>query len=165
MSLSFHLGVVDIPYSQALAAQARRTTRWRQGKRPWQAMNGTQTTGDVAEILEARYGVMAAFYELHGQDIADEVTEVMKGKLESLMMGSPPPNRLFEEGDLSGVEEMFRSMLDRQELDGRLPGVPTGASLRGVNHRMMNPYARRGARPSFIDTGLYQASFRAWVDE
>jgi hypothetical protein len=38
------------------------------------------------------------------------------------------------------------------------------AALHGVSHRFKHPYARRARRPSFIDTGLYQNSFAAWVD-
>jgi len=43
-----------------------------------------------------------------------------------------------------------------------------------VSHRFANPthrrvkgagLVRRAPRPSFIDTGLYQASFKAWVTE
>jgi len=44
-----------------------------------------------------------------------------------------------------------------------IPGVPTKAALRGVNHRLKHPYRRRGARPSFVDTSLYMSSFKAWA--
>lgn len=160
------LGVADVPYSQALSAQAARTMRWRLGKRPWQRLAGTQTTGDVAQILEARYAIMENFWEMHGEAIADSLAEVMRGNLENLMMGAPLPDRLFAEGDLSRIEEMFREMLDRQELDGRVAGVPTDAARRGVNPRLMHPYAKDNPeRPSFIASGLYQSSMRAWVEE
>jgi len=42
------------------------------------------------------------------------------------------------------------------------PGVPTRAALMGVNSRLKKRRGKR--RPSFRDTGLYQASFMAWVD-
>jgi len=162
--MRLHLGVVDVPYSQAIPAVTKRALRWRYGKKPWQRLGGTTTTGDVAKILEARYGVMATFYELHGDAVARTLEDVIGGKLESLMMGAPLSDRIFEEGDLSPVEQEFRQFLDGREMDGRA-GVPTAAAQRGVNHRLAHPYARREARPSFIDTGLYQASMRAWVSD
>ena len=139
--MRLHLGVIDVPYSSR------------------------QTTGDVAEILEARYGIMEKFVELHQDDVAAAVDEAVRGKLENLLMGGPSGDLLFAEGDLSEVEELFREMLDKEELNGVVPGVPTAASLKGVNHRLRRPYVKRGPRPSFIDTGLYQASMRAWVEE
>ena len=159
---------MDIPYAQAMTAPERRTARWKM-KRPWphQGRFTTITTGDVAEILEALYGNARHFYDIHGQEIADEVGEVMQGKLESLLMGGPLPSgdSLFEHGELSNIEEMFREMLDKRELDGVADGVPTRAAQRGVNHRLRHPYLRSNpARPSFIDTGLYSANFRVWSD-
>lgn len=153
-----HLGVNDIPYARAQAAQRRGA------KRALSAISST-STGDVAEILEHRYGVMGKFWELHGQECADDLAEVMAGKLEDLMMGGPAPERLLEDSDTGKIEERFREMLDKRELDGKVDGVPTAASLAGVNHRLSHPYARREARPSFIDTGLYQANMRAWIEE
>jgi hypothetical protein len=29
---------------------------------------------------------------------------------------------------------------------------------------MKQPLKKRKARPEFVDTGLYQASFRAWIE-
>ncbi len=154
------LGVMDIPYSRSQQTQVGMRVR------P-PAAPGNTTTGDVAEILEARYRIMEKFYEIHGEEIAVDMTEVLQGKLENLMMGAPgdPFESVFQEGDLSKVEERFRTMLDNRELDGRVSGVPTQAAQSGVSHRMLHPYAARGARPSFIDTGTYQASMRAWVEE
>lgn len=156
-----------MPYAQALSQTERRTARWRHAKRPWQGLAGTTSTGDVAELLEARYSVMGNFWELHGEECADDLTEVMQGRLENLLMGAPTPDEgAFPEGSLGGIEERFRKMLDDRELDGRVEGVPTQAAQRGVNHRLMRPYARSNpSRPSFIDTGLYQNSMRAWVEE
>ncbi|EJC5177426.1 DUF1353 domain-containing protein [Salmonella enterica] len=40
-------------------------------------------------------------------------------------------------------------------------GVPTARALEGISKRFKN---RKGEpRPSFIDTGMFQASMRAWV--
>lgn len=163
VAVKLHLGVVDIPYGASAAPASNRN---RPGQRP-PTPPGRVSTGDVAEILEARYGVMEKFTELHGQEIANALAGAMQDQLEAFMMGGPVPGvgaMLLPEGTLGEIEQSFRKMLDNRELDGRIPGVPTGAALRGVSHRMQNPYAKRGARPSFIDTGQYQATFRAWVD-
>src|SRR5258706_1457233 len=101
-------GVVDIPYSDAFSATEKRTVRWRRRMKPWQRIPGTTTTGDVAEILEARYGVMAMFYLLHGQDVADALEKTLQGKLDNLLMGAPLSETLFEPGDLSEIDEEFR---------------------------------------------------------
>ena len=158
-------GVNDVPYVTQMSAPEVRAFRWRHRKKPWQSIPSRTTTGDVAEILERRYHVMQTYYEVHQDDIVGELESVLQGKLESLLMGGPAPEALFASGDLSGVEEGFRRFLDQQEMDGRAPGVPTQAALRGVSHRFRHPYARRGPRPSFVDTGQYRLSFRAEVQE
>jgi hypothetical protein len=140
---------VDIPYSQTTGPQ-----------------QGTQTTGDIAEILERRYGIMQFFADVHSDDvIVPELENIIGGKLENLLMGGPVHENVFEEGDLSGIEHAFRQMLDNREMDGRVPGVPTKAAQMGVSHRMAHPNAKRGPRSSFIDTGQYQAAMRAWIEE
>ena len=160
------LGVVDIPYTAAVAGQAARTERWKSGKKPWQNLASQVQTGDVAEILEARYGVMQHFWEAHGEECAADLADVLMGKIENVLMGAPEQDASVVEGDLGRIEERFRAMLDNRELDGRVEGVPTQAALRGINHRLAHPYARgNSARPSFIDTGAYQNSMRAWIEE
>jgi hypothetical protein len=55
----------------------------------------------------------------------------------------------------------FRTYLDREE-----HGIKTLAARRGVSHLLPHPYSKNNPpRPSFIDTGLYRKSFRAWVED
>lgn len=162
VTLTLHLGVIDIPYARAAQAATSR----KPGPRPGPGKSGalsTNTTGDVAQILEAHYGIMQKFFDLYGDRIATALTEVMQDRLEEVLMGHPR-EQLFNDADFGEIEQHFKKMLDTQELDGQISGVPTGASLRGVNHRLKRPYAKRSPRPSFIDTGLYQSSFKAWID-
>lgn len=115
--------------------------------------------------MENRYGLFSMFFLLRGTDIADGLAKTMQNKLENLLMGGPVSDRLFNDSDLSGVEQAFREFLDNGEMDGRAPGVPTKAAQRGVNHRLQRPNAKGNPpRPSFLDTGLLQTSFKAWVD-
>jgi hypothetical protein len=138
---TLHLGVLDIPY----------------------ASKETKTTGDVAEILEAKYHVMDYFFNLHQEEIIKELEVSIAGSFESLMMGAPPQEDIHAAGT-ARVETMFKDFLSNQEMDGLEPGVPTTAALRGVSHRFKRPYVLRPPRPSFIDTGQYQATFKCWVD-
>jgi hypothetical protein len=139
--LTLHLGVVVQPYR-----------------------NGGLTTGDVAEILEAKYGVMEAFYKAHGQDIADALTDSLKGALESLMMGQRTDPFGTAMGDIK--REFSHFILSKEGVEHvGIPGVPTAAALAGVSHRLRHPYAKSNPRrPSFRDTGLYESSFLAWAD-
>lgn len=141
--MKLHLGVMDMPYSYG---------------------DQSRTTGDVAEILEAKYGIMQQFYDHNSQEIADNLAESMRGSLESLLMGAPPALDPYGSGN-SKTEAKFRDFLDQKVIETYgIPGVPTQAALKGVSHRFKKANARRGPRPSFIDSGLYQTSFRSWVD-
>lgn len=149
------LGVIDVPYANPPPALRRNRSR---------VARGTQTTGDVAEWLETRYHVMEIFAQQHLQDIATDLEEGLKGALESLLAGAPPSLNAFG-GACARIEERFRDFLSNREMESLgYPGVPTQAALRGVSHRFKRPYKRRPPRPSFIDTGLYQASETVWVE-
>lgn len=138
--LKLNLGVNDIPYVDE-----------GEGK----------TTGEVAEILEGKYHIMETFSEMHEEGIADALADSMAGALENIMAGAPADVNPFGEGE-SKIEATFKTFLDMRELDGAIDGVPTRAAMRGVNHRLK---IKKGEpRPSFIDTGLYQSSFKAWVE-
>jgi hypothetical protein len=168
MATTLHLGVIDIQYSDN-SPSARPIVR-RPGKpkplRPSRRPS-TTTTGDVAEILEAKYGVFSAFTLLRGKDIQDAVEGALRGKLETLAMGGPVSmERLFDDVDLAPIEEAFRDFLNRREMDGRAAGVPTRAAERGVNPRLAHPYSRSNpSRPSFIASGTLQNSFKVWSDD
>ena len=79
-------------------------------------------------------------------------------------MGAPPSDDIYA-GAGAEIEELFRKFLSQKELDGYYPGIPTKASLDGVNHRLAKPNAKGNTpRPSFIDTGLFESAFRSWVE-
>ena len=150
---TLHLGVVEVPYGhEPPAAKTKKKT---------QQITG-ETTGDVASILEAKYHVMEIFWQLHGQELADGLTRSLLNSLEALLMGSPVTQDPFG-GALGEIEDRFKQFLTLKEMDSLgYPGVPTRASLLGVSHRFKN---KRGSpRPSFVDTGLYENSFKSWVD-
>jgi len=144
MATKLHLGVLVQPYR----ARSRRV--------------GAVTTGDVAEILEARYGLMAAFYRVHQEEVVEAVGNSLSGAFETLMMGQ----RVDPWGEaMQSIQSAFRKFISSREAERvGIPGTPTKAALRGVNHRLKHPYRKSNPRrPSFRDTGLLMASFRAWV--
>jgi hypothetical protein len=138
-----HLGVNDVPYS----------------------IGKGKTTGDVAEILEHKYHIMATFAQIYDRQIREAATKSIQGAVSTMIIrGVGSTKRHPLAGATGEIEHLFKQALSQRAFDGKITGVPTLAALRGVSHRFKRPYARRPARPSFIDTGLYQSSFRAWVD-
>ena len=135
-----HFGVVDVAYTE-------------KGK--------STTTGDVAEILEDKYSVMQTFIDLHEKDIGNELADQLMGLLESARMGAPVD---MSKVMFPKVDAMFRDYLDRGEWEKQKGNMPTKVAQAGVSHRKKRPYVKENpARPSFIDTGLYQSSFRTWL--
>lgn len=163
-----HFGVIDVPYSGPADTPRRSVTR----RRPDGSTEsytapaaGAETTGDVATWLEDEYHVMEVFLEERRPKIEDAMAESIRGAFESLLLGGPIDATPFAQGE-SEVGALFRAFLSERGMDAvGVPGVPTKAAMKGVNHRLKHPYAKSNReRPSFIDTGLYQASFRVWVD-
>lgn len=145
---TLYLGVIDLPYQPS------------EGK-----SKDLPSTGDVAEMLEKEYGVMRSFVDAHIGDIGDDLTESVTGAIEQLLIGGDAPENPLAEG-FSNIEERFRCYLESQEVERQgIPGVPTKAAKAGVNHRLKKPNARENPRrPSFIDTGAYENSFKIWSD-
>lgn len=158
------LGVVDIPYTDSgKVPSAAAMARARASQKAPKGGGSAQTTGDVATILEAKYHVMETFYERHEEEVAAAMEGALAGELENILAGSPPRNDPYGSAT-SAIEAGFRAFLDRDEMaEAGIPGVPTRASRSGVNRRMKS--GRGGPRPSFIDSGLYQASMVSWVEE
>lgn len=158
------LGVTDVPYNERKLEPARVPSRSGRRRRPRRGLStGTQTTGDIAEILERRYHIVETFVGRHDSEIIGAVENSLLGNIENQLMGGPALADPLAAAT-SEIEHMFRGFLDREEMAG-MPGIPTAAALRGVNHRLARPNARGNPRrPSFIDSGLYQASFRVWSD-
>lgn len=164
-----HLGVIEQSYSdQSFTAPRSPKHRIGAAKRGKVSAPGprpnTMTTGDVAELLERQYHIIETFFELHEDAITDALVQSATGALQNLIAGAPGTISLTAEG-ASEVETMFRDWLSQRGMDQTsTPGVPTKAALDGVSHRFAHPYAKRPSRPSFVDTGLYEANFHAWTD-
>ena len=142
--ITLHLGVMEIGYSDA---------------------SGATTTGDVATILEDKYHVMRTFVELREEKIGDALAESMSNAIANLANGLPPSKNPAQ-GAEQKIETMFRDFLDADEMSGIFPKTQQiAAAQKGISHRKKHPYRKSNPRPAFIDTGLYQSSFRAWIGE
>ncbi|MBW8066847.1 MAG: hypothetical protein GJU73_05310 [Ferrovum sp.] len=149
---TLHLGVVDMAYSDPDAS-------------------GANTTGAVAEILEKKYHVMELFADTHRQELLDLVADAIGGQLESARSGIVPS---IPEIDVQKLDAAFRDFLDTNEIQKLLPkriaaadeGVTSRKKLSKEAMAMIGKKPKRKAgqpRPAFIDSGLYQASFRSWI--
>lgn len=152
--MKLHLGVVDIPYGAPQPSGKRRRKV---------AVAATSTTGSVAEILEAKYHIFEHFFELHGAEIADHLTDAVKDALADIMNGALAPQNMFQPAE-QDIQKAFHTFLTSKEMDGLgYPGIPTQAALQGKSKRFKS--GKGAPRPSFVDTGTYIAAFRAWFEE
>lgn len=165
--ITLHLGVIDQPYQSTSAPEKVGHPRKGKGNRPVKPKGqaATKTTGEVAEILEEKYGVLDTFAYARLPDIAKALEDSIAGELETLMMGGSPSGNPFH-GAQSSITTMMKKFISAQEIEHMgIKGVPTGAALNGVNHRLKHPYAKANPRrPSFMDTTLYWQSLLAWFD-
>ncbi len=141
MSLTLHLGVVDLPYNK----------------------KGGLSTGDVAEFLEAKYHVMEVFYQENQEKVAAHLEDALQGTLENLLTGAPATQNPFGTAENKIKDDFDVFITDRVMEQLGFPGVPTKAAISRKSARFKKGKAKR-ERPSFVDTGLYLNSFASWVD-
>jgi hypothetical protein len=161
--MKLQLGFENIPYSGVRAALPL-SMRKRLARRPslaQQAYGQGKTTGQVAADLEKKYGIVEKFYGLEENFIIDAFEKVY---ITAMELGMLSGSWGVAWDPSSTLESKFKRSLSSRRFDGLIPGVPTQASLRGVSHLRRDPYAQRASRPSFIDTSLYQRSFKAWTE-
>lgn len=173
MPTALNLGVNDIPYAWGQrvgggisASQAMRTARRvARGQAVPPNAGGGVTTGDVADRLERRYHLFQTFVTLYQSHIVGDIDASFMAALDTarIRRGRGADHALAAAA--ADIEDRFKTALSARAFDGRIAGVPTRAAMRGVSHRFRNPYAPRGPRPSFVDTGLFSASMRAWFVE
>lgn len=118
--------------------------------------DGGATTGFVAKELEAEYGIMGHFVDMN----ADKIARMLAGDLRDALEGNP----LDFKDTCEQMESDFKQALSSRAFDG-ITGVPTMAAQLGISHRFKNKKNKKGSRPSFIDTGAYQQSFRAEIKQ
>lgn len=94
------------------------------------------TTGDLAEILEAKYDLFRGFVEDNLDKIADQMADALDGALNNMLNGAAVPENPYAEA-MEWVGARFREFINSGEVERLgLIGVPTEAALKGVNHRL-----------------------------
>lgn len=121
------------------------------------------TTDKVAAILEERYGVYANFFEQNQDHIQAALVHSAASALEDLFAGSPITDPFAEAG--AEIEAGFKVWLMQGEIEKMgIPGLPTQAA---IERRSLRFKSKKGpsVRPSLVDTGLFSASAKAWIEE
>lgn len=118
------------------------------------------TTYSVGKILEEKYGLFSKFAESEMDKITNHLSESVLGAIETLVMGQQVKDP-YSAGT-EQIDQDFRHFLDIEKMAQLgVPGVPTKAALMGKSIRFKR---KKGARrPSFIDSGILQTSFKSWV--
>lgn len=169
--MKLHLGFEDYSYEARFteASPLTRTVKARRPRQPTrthQAYGEGKTTEQVAKELEDKYKIVETFWQLEEDNFVELLEEAFAEDIEDVMqMSEVKKAKGISDKETDKIEARFRQNLSSRRYDGMLPGVPTTAAQRGVSHLKQRPYAKRGPRPSFVDTGMYQRSFRAWVED
>lgn len=175
MTLMLNLGVISVPYTNETDerdhVRSRMTKKGRvhrqDAKRIQNYMEGKTddappTTVSVAQALEDRYGVMAAFATEYEDEIVDALVHSAEGALEDIFAGSPVTDPFAEAGQ--EIAEGFRYFLMSGEIETMgIEGVPTKAAQERKSARFKKGEGPN-ERPSFVSTGTYEAAFRAWTE-
>jgi len=119
-----------------------------------------KTTFEVAKDLEDHYGIMETFYKVHRADVQREVIKTLTNQLaDVIQFDAPMPDEVL----LSNTVSRFQLFLTTHEVETLgIPGTPTLAAIEGVNSRFKT--RSDPGRPSFVDGGLYETSFQAWIE-
>ena len=170
MSLTLNLGVLDLNYSDA-------------------GGDGSTSTGDVAQFLEANYEVMGTFFTLYQDKIAQWLADDMAASIQTLVnsggridtsgRGSSASHQVagkkrtasgvqsgtYTYGADQKIEAAFRAYLFGGELE-RVKGAISAAAQAGKTKRTKSGYTKgKKPRPLGVDTGLFVASFRCWTTD
>src|SRR5262245_47963662 len=163
-SMKLHFGVENHAYSQryTVSSPLTATQKKRRPKVLSKAQQGYalgKTTGEVATDIEKKYGLMEKFFDLEELYIVKNFEEAYGNGAGIGMMGGS----WDVAWDPTPLQGKFRRSLTTRRFDGLIPGVPTRSSLSGISHLRQKPKTGR-SRASFVNTGLYMRSFRAWLE-
>jgi hypothetical protein len=152
--LKIHVFFEDVPYAQPsykrLGLSGRRK-KIGSGKRA--------STREVAAILERKYHIVRYFLDNHAEEITEPILDIMNARMLVALGGGVIPKK--QKVQMKSATASFVRMIRSREMDGKVPGVPTAASL-GYTSKRSRKRVRR--RPSFYDHGLYANSFRLYVE-
>jgi hypothetical protein len=159
--IKLHMGFINTPYTNETSTAPMRSSKLEERRKRKRGFSRTMTAEKLANILENKYNIVTVFNEVHEEDIKKLIENGFKEVAEHMIATRKTGETTHQMKNLmkpytTQIERMFRNFLDNEEMNGLVEGVPTAVSVTG----------RRGRRPgpSFIRTGIYKASFRAWVE-
>lgn len=163
-----HMGFINTPYTKEAKARPATAAKMEGRRARKRGFSKTMTAEKVANILEAKYNIIEMFQQINDTEISHLLKEGFAEVAEQ-MLNKPKASTSASLKNMMRpytheIQNLFRKFLDDEEMAGMVPGVPTKAALSGVRHGRGSKTRRGYQRPSFIDTGIYRASFRAWVD-
>lgn len=158
-------GFKDVPYEYEQRL-TRKTRKGSKRKRKTRKVRRQTSTGEVADQLEAKYGIVEKFVEEKQDQIIDAYSEALTDALERSLEGKAPDPGAVDVG-AEKVHDLFQEFIVSGEAERvGIPGTPTQAAMAGVSHKRVHPYSQKNPRrPSFYDTGLYVDNFMSWIDE
>jgi hypothetical protein len=162
---NINFGFVNTPYFSDTVRRPMSAAREEERRNRKRGFRKTKTAEKVSDYLENRYQITDVFWQLHEDDINLLIEEIVSERLQKVLDGelriSDTSFARMAKPAFPKIEKMFRNFLDMREMDGIVPGVPTRASVLGLSPWFLH---KRPGRPSFVDTGIYRASFRCWAE-
>jgi hypothetical protein len=162
--ITLHMGFINTPYTAEAMAAPVRASKFEEKRKRRRGFSRTMTADKLAKILEGKYGIVETFSEIYGQEINDIIhngfREVAEHMISNRKSGTTTISmKRLMKSYTDQVQNMFKTFIDDEEMNGMIPGVPTDASKGKIRKRGISTRQR----PSFARTGIYKASFRAWV--
>jgi hypothetical protein len=166
-NIVLHMGFVNTPYTKQTIMRPATSAKLEAKRQHRRGFSKTMTADRVARILEGKYNIVEVFQEIHKEDIHNIINEGIGDVAFSMLSENRPftfsKMKNLMKSNTKQIELMFRQFLNFEEMNGMIPGVPTKAALKGVRHGRGRVTRRGIPRPSFVDTGIYRASFRCWA--
>jgi len=166
------MGFVNTPYTKETLAKPMTAAKEESSRKRKRHFSKTKDAEKVSNILEDKYGILEFFNEKYSGLIETMISSRFEDLAEEVL--ARPQGRQYTIAKMSNImkpvskdiEKMFREFLDKEEMNASgNAGIPTGAALLGIRHGIGSKTLKGVPRPSFIDTGIYRASFRCSVDK
>ena len=161
--ITLHMGFINTPYTAEAMEAPVRASKLEERRKRRRGFSRTMTADKLSKILERKYGIVETFSEVYKEEINALIhngfREVAEHTIQNRGGATRAKMKNLMKPHTDQIQNLFKTFIDDEEMNGMIPGVPTDASKgkrrkRGISTRQ---------RPSFSRTGIYKASFRAWV--
>ena len=138
---------------------------------------GGLSSYDLGKILEEKYTLFSSYVEMHHAKIESELCEALVGAFETFQATGHIAKQPLDSAGQQLTKDL-KQFIYKEELAGKVGGVPTQAALEGINTRTLSGKTPRKVkagqkfkrvktgvrRTSFIDTGIFEASTKVWIE-